>query len=476
MPGQTSLTRIWLPIEQTIIKRFHPMAEPNPLRFAIFFLLAFLHSGQAFAASLHEVYKLARLNDPVYLAARANFAADEEIQSQAVALLLPEISASGDVTRQRDETTTNLGEATEATTDNSYNSSYYEFTLKQAIFNAESLAAFSQARATVRKATAELAAAEQSLIKRSAEKYFGLLLAEINLELSKSEKLAIKKQLELAEARLAAGLAAITEVHEARARFQLADANDIEQQNKLEDARAALSELTGREIVSIKGLDEKHQLLLPVRNTSDYWIKQAEDQNFSILAKQAEADIAREQISRMRAGHYPSLDLVGSASNGESDGQAVGSTLSPDSDTRTRRNSIGLQLKVPLIQGGLVMAQTAEAGKRYEAAQHLLESTRRQVKRQARSAYLSVSNGSRRVRALNQSVIASESVVEAKQEGFKAGINTNLDVLDAQSELYLAKRDYENARFNYILNLFALKEAAGNLTEKDIEQVNTWLN
>lgn len=450
---------------------------PDTIRFTVLFSILFsgLFPIQASAANLHEVYKLGQLNDPVYLAAKATFSADEEILSQAVAILLPEISVSGNVTRHREEATTNLGEPTEATSETSYNSSYYELTLTQPIFNAESFAAFSQARATVRKATAELAEAEQSLIERTAEKYFGLLLAEINYKLSKSERLAIKKQLELAEARLEAGLAAITEVHEARARFQLADANEIEKQNELEDARESLSELTGQEIKSINSLREAYPLVTPTPANIDHWSRQALINNFLILSKQAEADIAREEISRMRAGHYPSLDLVGSQSHSESDGRAVGSTINPDSTTQTKRNTIGLQLKIPLIQGGLIMSRTREAAKRFEAAQQMLELTRRRIKRQARSAYLSVSNGKRRVQALKQSVIASKSVVDAKQEGFKAGINTNLDVLDAQSELFLAKRDYANAHYDYILNLFSLKKSVGSLQEADIEKINTWL-
>jgi len=440
------------------------------------FLFTASFSGPVSATSLHEVYKLGQLNDPVYLAARANFAADEAILSQARALLLPEIKASGNVERHRDSTTINLGDTGEATSNDSYNTSYYEFTLTQPLFNAESFAAFSQARAVVRKAAAELAAAEQSLIKRSAEKYFGLLLAEINLELARSEKIAIGKQLELAEARLGAGLAAITEVHEAKARFQLADANEIEKQNLLEDARESLSELTGRVIPGVNSLREEHPLVPPAPADIDFWARQALEKNFTVLGKQAELDIAREQISLMRAGHYPSLNLVGSQSNGESDSQEAAALGNPGSTTGTKRNTIGLELKVPLIQGGLVLAKTEEAARRYDAAQQILEQTRRQVKREARAAYLSVSNGSRRVQALKQSVVASESVVEAKKEGFKAGINTNLDVLDAQSELYLAKRDYANARFAYILNLFTLKNAVGSLNETDIEQVNNWLN
>ena len=438
-------------------------------------LVSILTSSLVFATGLHEVYKLGKLNDPVYLAAKANFSADEEILSQAIAILLPTISASGNINRHQDKTTLDVGEATETTRDSNYSSSYYELTLTQTIFNAASFAAFSEAKVTVRKATAELAAAEQSLIKRAAEKYFGLLLAEINLELSIAEKTALQKQLELAEARLAAGLAAITEVHEARARYQLAEADEIDKQNLLEDARESLNELTGQEIKTVRGLKKNYPLVSPTPANIDHWTRQALTQNFSVLTKQAELDITREKISRMRAGHYPSLDLVGTQSTSEADGRSVGSTLNPDSTTRRRRNIIGLQLTVPLVQGGLVMSQTREAAKRFEAAQQQLEQTRRQVKRSLRSAYLNVSSSSRRISALKQSVISNESVVSAKQEGFKAGINTNLHVLDAQSDLFLARRDLVNAHYDYILNFFSLKEAAGNLVESDIEKISNWL-
>ncbi len=438
-------------------------------------LVSVLTSNLVFAVDLQEVYNLGKLNDPVYLAAKANFSADEEILSQAVAVLLPEISASGNINRNQYNTTLNVGEPTEITKDNNFGNSYYELTLTQTIFNAASFAAFSEAKATVRKATAELAAAEQSLIKRSAEKYFDLLLAEVNLELSIAEKTALQKQLELAEARLSAGLAAITEVHEARARYQLADADEIDKQNLLEDARLSLNELTGQDIKTVRGLKKNYPLVSPTPADIDHWTRQALTQNFSVLTRQAELDIAREKISRMRAGHYPSLDLIGRQSTSEADGRVTGSTLNPDSTTRIRRNSIGLQLNVPLIQGGLVMSQTREAAKRFEAARQQLEQTRRQVKRQARSAYLNVSSSSRRIRALKQSVISSESVVAAKQEGLKAGLNTSLIVLDVQSDLFQARRDLVNAHYDYILNFFSLKEATGNLVESDIEKISNWL-
>ncbi|MFV1993473.1 MAG: TolC family outer membrane protein, partial [Acidiferrobacterales bacterium] len=388
---------------------------------------------------------------------------------------LPNISASGNINRNQYNTTLNVGEPTETTKSNNFGNSYYELTLTQTIFNAASFAAFSEAKATVRKATAELAAAEQSLIKRAAEKYFGLLLAEVNLELSIAEKTALQKQLELAEARLAAGLAAITEVYEARARYQLAEAVEIEKQNLLEDARLSLTELTGEDIKTVRGLKKNYPLVSPTPADINNWTERALTQNFSVLTKKAELDIAREKISRMRAGHYPSLDLIGRQSTSEADGRAIGSTLNPDSTTRIRRNTIGLQLNIPLVQGGLVMSQTREAAKRFEVAQQLLEQTRRQVKRQTRLAYLNVSSSNRRIRALKQSVISNESVVNAKQEGFKAGLNTNLIVLDAQSDLFLARRDLVNAHYDYILNFFSLKEAAGNLVETDLEKITNWL-
>ena len=192
-------------------------------------------------------------------------------------------------------------------------------------------------------------------------------------------------------------------------------------------------------------------------------------QNYSLLARHAAADSASEEIKRQRAGHYPTLDLVGTRTRNDDDGSITGPGIRADSTV------VGLQLNVPLFQGGLISSRTQEAAHRYDAAQQEFEATRRATERQARASYLGVAGGAAKVTALSQAVVASESAVEAKTQGFAAGINSNLDVLDAARDLYRAKRDLSSARYDYLLNLLRLKQAAGTLSESDLMQVNGWL-
>jgi outer membrane protein len=210
-------------------------------------------------------------------------------------------------------------------------------------------------------------------------------------------------------------------------------------------------------------------LITPEPADINQWAEKSLTQNFSLLAKRAAAESSSEEIKRQRAGHYPTLDLVGTRSRNDDDGSVTGPGIRTDSTV------VGLQLNVPLFQGGLVSSRTEEAAHRYGAAQQDFEATRRATERQARASYLGVTGGAAKVMALTQAIVASESALDAKTQGFAAGINTNLDVLDATRDLYRAKRDLSSARYDYLLNILRLKQAAGTLGESDVVQINGWL-
>jgi outer membrane protein len=198
-------------------------------------------------------------------------------------------------------------------------------------------------------------------------------------------------------------------------------------------------------------------------------VEQSVAQNYSLLAKRESAESAREEVKRLQAGHYPTLDLVGTRTRNDADGSVTGTGIRSDNTV------VGLQLNVPLYQGGLVSARAEEAAHRFDAAQQELEASRRQIERTTRAAYLGVAGGAAKVTALLQAVTASESALAAKTEGFAAGVNTNLEVLDASRDLFRAKRDLAGARYDYLLNLLRLKQAAGTLSENDLAQINGWL-
>ena len=437
------------------------------------FGLFVLSGSPSYAEDLLQVYHQARQHDAQHLAALARVRADKQKLPQARALLLPEISATARQSRNSDETAVDPDPAAQSGISD-YDKSSYVFTLRQPLYDGASFAAFKQAKASVRKALAEQSATDQALISRVAQVYFGLLRSDDNLALAIAEKSATNKQLELARARLQVGLATITEVHEAKARYELTEAQHIEALNNKADAREQLHELTGGKINSISALKSERQLAkIEPPNIND-WVSSALEKNLSLLAATADTEIALQEVRVQRAGHLPTLDIVGSRSVSDQDGSSF-SVATPDSEVRRENNSLGIELSISLFQGGLTRSLTSEASHRYDASRHQLEQTRRSVTRETRSAFLAVSSGKKKVAALKQAVIASESALQAKIEGFKAGISSNQDVLDAQRDLYLAKRNHADAIYAYILNLFQLKQTSGTLAHEDLMQVNSWL-
>ncbi len=432
-------------------------------------LVLLLSWPSAQAEDLLEAYQLALTSDPRYRAAEFTYLADKQNLQQARAVLRPTINATADRSRIDIETETDTGIVSRPAGDADINRTVFELTLTQPIYNRALFAGLRQARAEVRRADAQFAAARQDLIIRVAEAYFGLLATLDNVELAGAEKAANARQLEVAEGRLSVGLATITDVHDARARFQLARAQEIEAINEVRDRRQALREITGRVVKTIATVDRKAPLVEPDPPNLNKWVETALTQDPALIAASETASITREEVKRQRAEHWPKLDLVGSLRDTDEDESIPGPGI------EIERTEIGLQLSVPIYQGGLITSLTKEAAYRYNAAQQDLEAQRRLTERTARAAFLGVTSGVTRIEALRQAVIASESASEAKTEGFEAGINTNLDVLDAQRDLFRARRDLLVASYTYILNLLRLKRAAGIVNKNDLALINRWL-
>lgn len=430
-------------------------------------LLFLAFSAQA--EDLLAIYQLARANDPKFRAAESVYLAEREKLPQARAGFMPTINATASRDRNNIDTITDSFVVGRPSTQSDFFSSEYSLRLSQPVYNAAIFSGFSQAKAEVRRAEAEYAAASQDLILRVAQVYLEILLAQDSLEFASAEKISIQRQLESAEARLKVGLATITDVHDAKARFEIAAAQETEAENVLQDKYQALRELTGRVPGSLARVGASMPLVMPEPADINQWVEKSLMQNYSLLAKRAATESTSEEIKRQRAGHSPTIDLVGSRVRNDSDGSYTGPGIRTDSTV------VGLQLNVPLFQGGLVNSRTEEATHRHDAAQQDFEATRRVTEREARASYLGVVGGTAKVTALSQAVVASESALEAKIQGFAAGINTNLDVLDATRDLYRAKRDLASARYDYLLSMLRLKQAAGTLNEYDVVQANGWL-
>ena len=266
------------------------------------------------------------------------------------------------------------------------------------------------------------------------------------------------------------GLGTVTNLYATESRYSLAVTNVIEADFSLRDALVALKELTGQEPGELKVIaKDKPPLDPPSPDNLDYWVETSLNNNLDYLAAQRTVEIADREVARIKAGHLPTLDLVARHSNIDADGSLSGSgRVSENTD-------VGLQLGIPLIQGWGVVAGTKEARALYQAALQDQEGIRRNVDRQSRSAYQALKSGISRLQALKSAVKAGNSTVEAKREGFQAGVNTNVEVLDAVRDLYGSERDYIQAKYQFMLSTLQLKLVAGNLSVNDLEVVNSWL-
>lgn len=413
------------------------------------------------AQSLADIYVLAKQNDPRYRATRAEFEATEFGTKEARAGLLPTIalgynrSTIGQNITQSENAVFATGQAKYPTTEQS-------LTISQPIFRMASWRRFNQAKVTERQAAVTFAAAEQDLIMRTATAYLAVLAAQDALALARGEQDSIKRQLDLAQARYQSGQATVVSLHDARARSALKESDVIAAENELADRLQALREITGQLPGTLSVLPDNIPLAAPEPRDAEQWVSASVDGNLLLEARRLGVEVARLEIARQKAGHFPTLDLTMSRSTNNTGGSLFGG------GSVVATSQMQLRLHVPIFEGGATTALTNQAVKRHEAAQEDLERDRRQVERQSRASYLGVLSGMVRVEALRQSVTALESARKLKEEGYKAGLTTILGVLDADRDLYAARRDAAQARYDYQLHVLRLRHAAGSLNEEDL--------
>lgn len=421
-----------------------------------------------YAEDLLDIYSAAVENDPQYLADSLNYAASQEETAIARGALLPDVSLSLAHIRNRDELSGDVDFITEGSA--SFGSDEYSVSLIQPLFDRAKLENYKQAQLQVEKARTEFQVSTQKLITRVVNRYLAVLAAQDNLELAIAERKAVSRQLELAENRLDVGLGTITDLYDAQARYSLTQAREIQANNILDDAYRALWELIDRDITQLSTLKVDSPLPKPDPDQIDIWVEKARNNNLELIIAILDEEINKRELNRQKAEHLPSLNLILRHNQVDEDGSISGPGL------KREGSEARLQLDVPLFKGGATSARSRQALLRYQAAQKRRESTYRSTSRTARSAFLDVTSSIEEVSALNQAVIASENALEGKQQEFAAGLNTNLDVLDAQRDLFRTKRDYLQARYQFILNRLRLSEVTGELDQNDLQEVNTWLN
>ena len=439
------------------------MTRLAPLIAATFF------ACHAQAADLLQVYREALANDAVFASARAALTAGAERTPQGLAGLLPSLGVNGSYARADSSIeipSINTSRSNGATLNS------YSLSLAQPLVRWANWETYQQGKLLTAVSEAQFSQAQQDLIVRVAQAYFDVLTAQDALASVQAQKVAITEQLASAKRNFEVGTATITDSQEAQARFDLAEAQEFAAINDLEIRRSSLQQIIGRPAGDLATL--KPGLLLPKPDPErmEPWIDRAETSNFSVMAQQLSLEVAQREISRNRAGHYPTLDLVASRNHSTQNG-VLAPSLTPSNTSNT--TSVGVQWNMPLFSGFAVTSRVREAIALEERSRADLENARRTAAQNARQAFLGINNGLAQVRALQAAEISSQSALESNRLGYQVGVRINIDVLNAQQQLYVTRRDLARARYDTMVNGLKLKAAAGVLREEDLTQLNMLL-
>jgi len=431
------------------------------------------------ADTLNDIYESALRNDPVLRAARASFNAERETKNIARGALLPQLALSGDYTSSEINDDSNsviiindapLNSGATGLIDS--NETSYGVSLKQAFFDMPSWYNFKSGKALSESAQAQFAADQQSLIIRVSEAYFNVLRAYDNLQTRSAEERAIKRQLEQTRERFEVGLLPITDVHEAQAVFDDAAVNSLEARGSLNIAFEGLQVLTGQNHQVLAGLTDRFTATNPEPLSNQEWVDFAIGNNFQLKVAELGKDAAYNQAKAAAAARLPKI--TGSATYFDSDND--GTRYTSPFESKQDGHSFVVSVTMPIWMGGSVDAQRRQAKQRSIASNESYTATKRNVIQSSRSMHQLVLTNTARVKARKQSITSADSALQATQAGYEVGTRNIVDVLVAQRTVYQARRNYANARYDYILSMMRLKEVAGQLSPDDIYQLNSALD
>lgn len=442
----------------------------NPMKIKphMFFMVTALGAASgAHAADLLDIFHSAQGNDPVIAAARAAQQAGAEKLPQGRSLLLPTVSFNANSTANNQNVQYSGFPLSAINGNYRYNSNGYGVTLVQPLYRQQNWVAYTEAQLQVAQTDAQLRLAEQDLILRTAQAYFDVLIAQDSVELAGAQKTAITEQLAQAKRNFEVGTATITDTHEAQARHDLIYSQEISAQNNLEIKRSALQQLINVLPQNLKPLGPQFKPGMPQPAGMDKWVDNAQLNNPQLTIAHAGVELAEKEVEKNRGGHYPTVDLVANYSTSN-----MGGSMASDITTK----SVGVQLNVPIFEGGLINSKWREAEANRDRARQDLENTRRTVAQQTRQSYLGVVSGASQVEALQQALISSQSVLESSKLGQEVGVRTNLDVLNAEQQLYSTRRDLYQAEYDYLLSELRLEASVGELNEAALAKVNQALH
>jgi outer membrane protein len=413
------------------------------------------------AQSLVELYESAKAFDATYQSARLQYDANIARAAQAKAGILPSAALSAGASR------VGVDSSLSATTA-SFNTQNATLSASQPLYRPANWATFSQGQKQVELARAQFEAAEQDLIVRTSQAYFDVLAAQDTLTFVQAQKAAVAEQLASAKRNFEVGTSTITDSREAQARFDLVTAQEIAADNDLRVKKIALDQLAG--LSEAKPAPLRPPVSLPPVVPADVgaWVQQSETAHPAIRQAQSGLDIAQLEVAKAEAGHKPTLDATASYNVTKNPSSSAQAGISSRANTST----VGLVFNVPLFAGFAVQNRVKETLSLRDKAQSDLDGARRSVVQATRTAFLGVQSGQGQVKALEAAELSSQSALEANRLGYQVGVRINIDVLNAQSQLFQTKRDLAQARYNVLLGGLRLRQASGSLTAADLQPIN----
>ncbi|MEN9357080.1 MAG: hypothetical protein RL695_1251 [Pseudomonadota bacterium] len=433
-------------------------------------LCALALSPTAHAIDLLQAYRLAIQNDARYQAARAEAAASREAEPQAIAQLLPNVSANiARSDRSSDISAPNfMGKISHNRQD--YISSNYAVTLRQPLYRRYNFMLYQQAQSQVASAEANLDRNLQDLLIRLSSSYFDALMAEDQLNLALAQKEAYAAQKQYAQRRFESGQGTRTDIDDTQARYDMALAQELDALQNLDYNRRQIQTIINQPVTHLATLlPARIELLPPNPADPEAWIKRSEDVNAELRSLRANIDIAEKEVSKAGAGHHPTIDLVAQRSKTESDTE---NTLNQGYLT----TSVGIQISIPIFAGGYNSSQVRQAEAALDKARQQYEARRREIDLAVRKEYQNITQGILKVKALEQAERSADQAVYSNQKGYQAGTRTLVDILNAQQQRMNTRRDLSNARLQYLLARLKLQSLAGSLQEEDITAINLWLD
>jgi len=431
-------------------------------------LICLLLSATTSADNLLDVFELAIKSDPNLKAAQYARKALLEEHAQTLAKYFPTISVNANVGKISQDLRQVAFDDTENTLigTSAYNEANFGIYLKQPLFNLKNVRNRNVSEVRVVQAELNYRISQEALLFRVTERYFGVLAGQDKLNFARAEKNAIARQLRQTKDRFKIGLTAVTDVHEAQSRHDMALAQEIKAESELADDKEALRGITGQIHEHLLMLKADTPLTPPSPANMNDWIDAARDQNLHITIKKLEADLIKQKISVSRAEHFPTLDFNASYGYNKIGGPFFIESL----DAR-----VSLDLNMTLFEGNIQASKIRQQRHRFDQKIQEIEGKEREILQQTRSAYLGILAGMSYVKALGQAMKSSEQALKATNAGFDVGTRTAIQVLDAQRELFRSQRDFSSSRYDYMINMLRLKMAVGLLSIDDLEQINNWL-